>query len=72
MLPTPATARWSSRAALTGADERSLEGAHGELPLQGLATQPPGREVRVELSRLEQLPGAEAPDIAVGDVRSVV
>ena len=30
------------------------------------------REVRRELARLEQEPGAEAADVAVGDVRAVV
>ena len=32
----------------------------------------PRVEVRLELARLEQEPRAEAPDVAVGDVRSVV
>ena len=31
-----------------------------------------GREIRLELSRLQQQPGAEAADVTVGDVRSVV
>ena len=30
------------------------------------------REIRLELARLEHEPGAEAPDVAVRDVRSVV
>ena len=29
-------------------------------------------DVRVDLVRLEQEPGAEAPDVAVGNIRSVV
>src|SRR3954452_7446982 len=32
----------------------------------------PRIEVRVELVRLEQQPGAEAADVAIGDVRAVV
>ena len=31
-----------------------------------------GSQIRLELARLEQEPGAEAPDIAIGYVRSVV
>src|SRR5207245_9482026 len=42
-----------------------------EAALQGLDAHPV-REVRLELAGLEQEPRAEAPNVAVGDVRSVV
>jgi hypothetical protein len=58
---------------------------HGRLPLGEPLTQEAGgealsqglravlhREVRLELARLEKEPGSEAPDIPVGDVRSIV
>ena len=32
----------------------------------------PGGEIGGQLALLEQLPGAEAPDIAIGDVRAIV
>ena len=62
-------------------EDRRLDGASGwralgeaaarEALLERLGADP-HREVRLELPRLEEQPRAEPPDIAVGDVRSVV
>ena len=47
------------------------EEAGGKAPLERLGTDL-DREVRLELPRLEQEPRAEAPDIPIADVRSIV
>ena len=74
MFPTPASVRWSRIAALIGAFRRREplpELLRRERCLQRLGTDP-RVEVRLELARLEQKPRAEPPDVAIGDVRSVV
>ena len=47
------------------------EGPRRERPAERLGADPL-REVRLELAGLEEQPGSEAADVAVGDVRSVV
>ena len=74
MFPIPASDRWSSRAAFTGArrplrrcgSARGVNASEKRLVPEALG------QIRVELARLEQQPGAEAAHVAVGDVRSVV
>ena len=74
MFPTPASVRWSRIAAFTGArrfGEPRGELLRAERRIERLG--PDARvEIRIELPGLEQEPGAEAPDVAVGDVRSIV
>ena len=74
MFPTPASVRRSRIAALIGAfrvASLSPELLRGEAGLQRFRADT-CIQIRLELSGLEQKPGAEPPDIAVGDVRSVV
>ena len=74
MFPTPATVRWSRMAALIGA----LRPASRAPRLRARYDSSSGSvadtrvEVWIELARLEQQPRAEPPDVAIGDVRSVV
>ena len=74
MFPSPATVRWSSNAALIGA--RRLSSARRERPRAEAATQrlraELGVEVRVDLARLEEQPGAEPAHVAVEDPGLVV
>ena len=75
MFPTPASVRWSRIAALTGRLPASRAAARApsrvNAALERLRADP-RVEVGLELARLEQEPRAEAPDVAIGDVRSVV
>ena len=74
MFPTPASLRWSRIAALTGrtaTGERLGEAFRGEGPFEGLASDT-GGQVGVELLRLDEKPRAEAADVSVRDIRSVV
>ena len=74
MFPSPATVRWSSSAALTGA--RRPSSAARERPRAEAATQrlraEPGVEVRVDLARLQEQPRAEPAHVAVDDPGLVV
>ena len=75
MFPSPATVRWSSSAALTGAPaagKRVCETPGRERRARAARGPSRAAEVRLELAGLEQQPGAEAPHVAVRDVRSVV
>ena len=70
MFPRPASVRWSSSAAFSAArrpSSRSPESLGREGGEERLLAEP-RPEVRLELARLEQQPGAETPDIAVGDL----
>ena len=53
------------------AGEAVGERARGEAAAERLLADPLG-EVRLELAGLEEQPRAEAPDVSIGDVRSVV
>jgi hypothetical protein len=44
----------------------------GEPSLQRLSPEPPTRKVRVQVARLEEIPGAESPNVSIDDVRAVV
>ena len=54
------------------AREGIFQGARGERPLERLAPEAPRGEIPIEITGLEELPRAEAANVAVGDVRSVV
>ena len=72
MFPRPARVRWSSSAALSGARRPAAARRgrrEGGVERLGAETR---AEVRLELARLEQQPGTEAPHVAVGDRRAVV
>ena len=72
MFPSPEIVRWSRSADLSGA-RRPPAACRDGPPRASRAA--PGRvepEVRSELTPFEELPGAEAADVAVGDVRAVV
>ena len=66
--------RWSSSAAFSGARRPASRAARP--PARNAARErlapEPRVEVLVELGRLEQEPRAEAPHVAVRDVRAVV
>ena len=74
MFPTPASVRWSRIAAFTGARRLASRAASSFAVNAGSSGSGPTRAARygVELARLEQEPRSEAPDVAIGDVRSVV
>ena len=74
MFPMPATDRWSSSTALTGARRPAStlgEDARGEPRAERLVPER-APEVRLELRRLEEQPRPEAADVAIRDVRAVV